>query len=126
LPGYSPEDMFAELHSLLGDEVEISLLRHDPGHGDPDLSLYPLLADLVREADIGALPIPTMVPGFTDGRMFARLGIQNYGFLPLNLPSNFDFMPTVHNANERVPVAAFEFGVDLFYRLLQRYPGTGE
>ena len=48
----------------------------------------------------------------TDGRFFARLGIQTYGFLPMKLPAGFDFWSTVHGADERVPVDAVEFGAD--------------
>jgi acetylornithine deacetylase/succinyl-diaminopimelate desuccinylase-like protein len=62
-----------------------------------------------------------MVGGFTDGRMFARLGIQNYGFLPLQLPKGFNAGPTIHAANERVPVAAIDFGCAAVYQLVQRY-----
>ena len=62
-----------------------------------------------------------MVPGFTDGRMFGQLGIQNYGFLPLRLPPDFDIMPTIHNADERIPVAALEFGCQALYRVVKAY-----
>jgi acetylornithine deacetylase/succinyl-diaminopimelate desuccinylase-like protein len=79
------------------------------------------LAELVREADPDGRPIPTMVGGFTDGRMFARLGIQNYGFLPQKFPADFEGGRTVHAANERVPVDAVLFGVDVIYQLLRRY-----
>ena len=62
-----------------------------------------------------------MVGGFTDGRMFSRLGIQNYGFLPLKLPPGTNFGATVHAADERVPVEAVEFGLRVLSELLERY-----
>lgn len=123
LPGYSADDIQAEVRALLGDDLELEVIRHDPGLAEPDLTLYPLLAELVREADPAGTPIPAMVGGFTDGRMFARLGIQNYGFLPLNLPEEFTGLGLVHGADERVPVESIEFGTRILYRLLQRYPG---
>jgi acetylornithine deacetylase/succinyl-diaminopimelate desuccinylase-like protein len=85
------------------------------------MTLYPLLANLIREADPTGVPIPSMVGGFTDGRMFARLGIQNYGFLPQNLPAGFASAGMVHGANERVPVETIEFGTRVLYRLLEQY-----
>jgi acetylornithine deacetylase/succinyl-diaminopimelate desuccinylase-like protein len=121
LPGYTPADMMAELRTLLGQELEFEIIRHDPVGTETDMALYPLLAELIREADPEGIPIPTMVGGFTDGRMFARLGIQNYGFLPLKLPADFNSGATVHAADERVTVEALEFGCDILYRLLQRY-----
>jgi acetylornithine deacetylase/succinyl-diaminopimelate desuccinylase-like protein len=126
LPGYTAEDIQAEIRALLADDqgdtdLEIDVIRHDPISTLPDMTLFPLLADLIREADPTGVPIPSMVGGFTDGRMFARLGIQNYGFLPQNLPADFSGMGLVHGADERVPAETIEFGTQVLYQLLQRY-----
>ena len=86
------------------------MVRHDPVTLEPDLTLFPLLADILRQADPEALPIPTVSGGFTDGRMFARLGIHNYGWLPLKLPDDFRSGATVHGADERVTVDGLAFG----------------
>nr|MDQ2888586.1 M20/M25/M40 family metallo-hydrolase [Chloroflexota bacterium] len=103
LPGYTPDDMLAELRAILTDEVEIEIVRHDQGRAQPDMGLFDTLATVLREADPGSVPIPFLTPVVTDGRFFSRLGIQTYGFLPLNLPAGFDFLQTVHAADERVP-----------------------
>ena len=65
---------------------------------------------------------PICCQGVTDGRHFARLGIENYGFSPMTLPEGFTFS-TVHAADERVPAEALEFGTSAIYRLLERYGG---
>ena len=62
--------------------------------------------------------IPYIVSALTDGRFFARLGIQNYGFLPVKLPEDFSFMTTIHAANERISVGAVEAGTDAVYKVL--------
>lgn len=121
LPGYTAADIQAEIRAIAGDDLELAVIRHDPVDVKPDMTLFPLLASLVREADPAGVPIPSMVGGFTDGRMFARLGIQNYGFLPQNLPTDFSSAGMVHGADERVPVEAIEFGARVLYRLLERY-----
>jgi acetylornithine deacetylase/succinyl-diaminopimelate desuccinylase-like protein len=59
----------------------------------------------------------------TDGRLFARLGIQSYGFVPLRLEPSFKFTETIHAADERVPVDALEFGTGAISQLLARYDG---
>jgi acetylornithine deacetylase/succinyl-diaminopimelate desuccinylase-like protein len=64
-----------------------------------------------------------LMPAGTDGRHFAGLGIQTYGWMPMNLPADFDFLKTIHAANERVPVSALEFGAEALYRLLLRFHG---
>jgi len=71
--------------------------------------------------DPEAAVIPSLVGGFTDGRMFTRLGIQNYGFLPVKMPKGVNLGATVHAANERVPVEGLEFGVRAISTLLERY-----
>jgi len=121
LPGYSAADIQAEIRALAGDDLEIGVIRHDPVDGKPDTKLFPLLSSLIREADPTGVPIPSLVGGFTDGRMFARLGIQNYVFLPQNLPADFSSAGMVHGADERVPVETIEFGTQVLYKLLERY-----
>ncbi len=121
LPGFTYDDVQAELATLLGEPLDLEIIRHDPGSAAVDLSLFPLLTEILSDLDPDAVALPAMVGGFTDGRMFARLGIQNYGFLPLKLPKGFNPGPTVHAANERVPVEAFEFGCEAVYQLVKRY-----
>ncbi|MFN2203316.1 MAG: M20/M25/M40 family metallo-hydrolase [Caldilineaceae bacterium] len=122
LPGYTPEDIMAELRTLAGDEeLELEVIRYDEGGAEPDLSLVPLLRKLLLEADPQGILLPSMMGGFTDGRMFTRMGIQNYGFIPQKLPADFNHGPTVHGADERVPVETLEFGADVLYKLIQQY-----
>jgi acetylornithine deacetylase/succinyl-diaminopimelate desuccinylase-like protein len=121
LPGYTAADIQAEIRAIVGDDLELTVIRHDPVGGRPDMTLFPLLANLIREADPTGVPIPSVSGGFTDGRMFARLGIQNYGFLPQNFPAYFASGGMVHGADERVPVETIEFGVRVLYKLLEQY-----
>lgn len=85
------------------------------------MALFPLLKTVVEELDPDGVVILSMVGGFTDGRMFSRLGIQNYGFLPMKLPPGTNFSATVHAADERVPVEALEFGLQAMSTIIERY-----
>jgi acetylornithine deacetylase/succinyl-diaminopimelate desuccinylase-like protein len=123
LPGQTPEDLIRELHELLGDDVELDVVRHDPGPPEPDLSYYDTLAEIVRELDPGSHPVPMLQAGVTDARFLSRAGVQTYGYLPLKLPEDFELYPLIHNADERVPVAALAFGVDAIGRAIERYRG---
>ena len=69
------------------------------------------------------IPLPLLLSGVTDARFFSRLGIQTYGFLPMQLPADFNFSQTIHAANERVPVESMTFGTDAIYTALQRFGG---
>jgi acetylornithine deacetylase/succinyl-diaminopimelate desuccinylase-like protein len=85
------------------------------------MEVYDLLADILREADPGGVPVPYILGGVTDGRHFAKLGIKNYGFTPLLLPEGDTLIGTVHAADERVPVEGIDFGAECMYKLLKRY-----
>ena len=122
LPGFGPDDLVRELEGLLGDLAEIEVLAHDPpGRGEPDMGLFPTLAQVLRDADPAGLPVPLIMYGATDGRFFERLGIQTYGFLPMNLPGDFDFSRLLHAADERIPASAMEFGSDAIFQVLTRF-----
>src|SRR6266540_2449966 len=116
LPGFGPDDLIRELHDAVGGDVALELVRHDPGPAEPDLTLLASLGDIIRELDPDAIPVPLLQIGVTDARFFSRLGMQTYGFLPLNLPADFEFTKLIHNADERVPVAAVEFGAEAVFR----------
>jgi len=121
LPGFSPDDVVSEIQTVVGDDVELELVRHDPGPPDPDLGLFETLAGVLRELDPDGVPIPLLQAGVTDARFFARLGIQTYGFLPMNLPPDFPFLRFVHAADERIPAAVLDFGAEGIFRALQRF-----
>ncbi len=121
LPGFGPQELFAELRELTGVEMELEVIRHDGGAPEPDMAMFDLLADALRELDPDARPIPLLLPGATDGRFFARLGIQTYGFLPMQLPEEMAFMELIHAPDERIPVEALEFGTRAIGLALERF-----
>ncbi len=121
LPGFGPGDMVRELKHIVGNEVEIEILKFDPGPSEPDMRLFEMFARILRDADPNGIPVPLLLSGVTDGRFFSRLGIQTYGFLPMNLPADFNFTATIHAADERIPAAAVEFGTNAIYKALQRF-----
>lgn len=119
LPGFQPEDLVQELAHLLGDMAEIEILSHDPpGPDEPNMDLFPSLTKILKEVDPAGIPIPLVMYGATDGRFLSELGIQTYGFLPMNLPTNFEFSHLLHAADERIPESALNFGSEAIFRLL--------
>jgi len=121
LPGFGPDDIFAELRRLARVEIDFELVRHDPVQGEPDMAMFDTLAGALREQDSSGVPVPLLLPGVTDGRFFSRLGIQTYGFLPMQLPEEMSFMSLIHAENERLPVDALEFGTAAIARVLERF-----
>jgi acetylornithine deacetylase/succinyl-diaminopimelate desuccinylase-like protein len=120
LPGFAPADVMHEVQQLVGDDIELELIRYDPGPPEPRLEHFDTLAQILRELEPEAVPVPMLQGGVTDARFFSQLGIQNYGFLPLRLPGDFRFTGLIHAADERVPADAIEFGTEAVFRTLQR------
>jgi acetylornithine deacetylase/succinyl-diaminopimelate desuccinylase-like protein len=121
LPGYRPDDLVSELSRIVGDDLEIEVIHHEPGPADPDMGLFGLLADVLRQADPDGIPVPLLLGARTDACFFSRLGIQTYGFLPMPLPEDFNFTQTIHAADERIPVESIGFGANAIYEVLRRF-----
>ena len=121
LPGYDAEDLLGELQAVAGPAIEFRAVNFQPKPWIFNMGMFDTLADIISEQDPDAVSAPMLMPAGTDGRHFAQLGIQTYGWMPMNLPAEFDFLKTIHAANERVPVSALEFGAEALYRLLQRF-----
>ena len=100
------------------------MVYFDPAPSVPDKGWFEPLADILHEMDPKGIPVPMLLPAVTDGRFFSRLGIQTYGFTPMNLPEGFAFFDTIHAADERIPVDAVDFGTQAIYQAIQRYPGS--
>ena len=124
LPGFTPDDAIAELRPIVGPDIGINVMDYPfyrSTSAEPDMGLFATLAGILREADPEGIPAPLLLPATTDGRFFSRLGIQTYGFMPMNLPADFNFWQTMHAADERVPVASLAFGTDAIYKVIQRF-----
>jgi acetylornithine deacetylase/succinyl-diaminopimelate desuccinylase-like protein len=119
-PGFGPEDMIREVRGVIGDEPEIEVVKLGGAQPEPDLSRFGVLAEIIRELDPEGVPVPYLVSGGTDGRHFATLGISTYGFTPVTLPPGFDAWATIHDADERIPEAALDFGTEAIFRAVQR------
>jgi len=121
LPGFQPEDMTRELRALLGADFDLEIVMFDPGPAEPDMGLFDTLGAVLRELDPEGIAVPLVMSGVTDARFFSRLGIQTYGFIPLKLPEDFNFIRTIHAADERVPVEALDFGAQAIFKAMQRF-----
>ncbi|MDG5787264.1 M20/M25/M40 family metallo-hydrolase [Evansella sp. AB-P1] len=122
LPGFSEEDYLKELKQLINDDsIEVEVVRSDIAHTNIKMQHFYTLADIINEYDPDGIPIPFILPGVTDGRHFARLGIQTYGFLPMNLPPEINVARTIHTEDERIPVESLFFGMTCIYKTLQTF-----
>ena len=110
LPGHEDE-FFAEIDALIGPGVRREAVHHDIAVEttfDGDL-VDAMITALAAEDPDGTM-VPYCLSGGTDAKSFSRLGIRCFGFTPLRLPPELDFAGMFHGVDERVPVAALQFG----------------
>ncbi|GAA3454240.1 M20/M25/M40 family metallo-hydrolase [Dactylosporangium matsuzakiense] len=108
-----------ELAEILGPDVELVHDQLPPVATSFDGRLVDAMAGAVEAEDPGARLLPYMLSAGTDAKHFQRLGIRHFGFTPLRLPPDLDFTALFHGRDERVPLAALEFGERVLTRLLR-------
>jgi acetylornithine deacetylase/succinyl-diaminopimelate desuccinylase-like protein len=118
LPGHE-EEFFSEIDALAGPGVQRDFVHHDIAvettfDGDLVAAMH---ASLQAEDQEGRM-VPYCLSGGTDAKSFSRLGIRCFGFTPLRLPPELDFAGMFHGVDERVPVAALQFGARVLDRFL--------
>ena len=111
---------FIELgrHDLIEPTLQCLFdLRAAHPTGENGEVIGPALAALLAE-DPGAHVLPYCLSGGTDNKALARLGITGYGFAPLRLPPDLDFVSMFHGIDERVPLDSLAFGARVLRRFL--------
>ncbi len=118
VPG-GEDEFFATLTDLLGDKVRFEVLSSHPSV-ETEFSgalVEAMQTSLVAE-DPGARTVPYLMSGGTDAKAWSRLGIRCFGFTPLRLPPDLDFVSLFHGRDERVPTESLEFGARVLDRFL--------
>ncbi len=125
LPGQTIQDLLRELHDLVGRDVTFHVLHEQPpiSMENHHTDLYQLMCDTLLRYDPEGVPLPQMLPGFTDAKAYSRLGMKCYGFAPLKLPKDVAFTSLFHGVDERIPVDGFQWGLRVFADVVASYAG---
>ncbi|WP_167142158.1 M20/M25/M40 family metallo-hydrolase [Canibacter zhoujuaniae] len=121
LPGQK-EATLAEIQEILGPDIEM-----DVQFSGIDLEVpfageaVDAMISALQKHDPDALVLPYLLSGGTDNKALAELGISGYGFAPLLLPPELDFPAMFHGVDERVPLAALDFGHRVLVDLLREF-----
>jgi len=118
LPG--GEDQFmAEISRLAGPEVAVEIVQRQIAYETTfDGDLVAAMSAAVLAEDPDGRVVPYCMSGGTDAKSFSELGIRCFGFSPLKLPADLDFMGLFHGVDERVPIDGLQFGVRALSRFL--------
>jgi acetylornithine deacetylase/succinyl-diaminopimelate desuccinylase-like protein len=123
LPGESVDEVKATLERVLADD-QIKVTPFDT----PTLSAPSVLNEeiagaiekLSREFFPGAVVLPVMNPGATDGSFLRNAGIPTYGNSGMAIEVGDS---RIHGKDERVPVKSFYQGGEYLYRLVKVLSG---
>jgi acetylornithine deacetylase/succinyl-diaminopimelate desuccinylase-like protein len=119
IPGFEDE-LNDTIKSLIGENVTVETITRDkalefPFEGD----LVEAMCSALIKEDAVAIPVPYVMSGGTDNKALADLGIIGYGFSPLKLDADFNFMAMFHGVDERVPVEGLTFGARVLKEFLE-------
>lgn len=119
LPGYEDE-LNETIRSLVGPDIRVETITHDIAleveFGGP---LVDAMCAAIASEDPEGVPVPYLMSGGTDNKALSDLGIVGYGFSPLKLPADLDFMALFHGVDERIPVEGMHFGVRTLNHFLE-------
>lgn len=118
IPGYESE-LISTVQQLAGEHVKVESLVSDiPLEVDFSGPLVEKMIEAIKSEDPEGIPVPFLMSGGTDNKALAKLGIAGYGFSPLQLPEDLDFMALFHGVDERVPVDSLKFGARSLFHFL--------
>ena len=113
LPGFEDE-LNQTIRSIIGADIEIETISRDIAlEVDFEGDLVDAMCNAIMKFDPEGIPVPYLMSGGTDNKALSELGIVGYGFSPLRLPADLDFMSLFHGVDERVPISGLHFGVNV-------------
>ena len=125
LPGQTADDFLRELRAVLGDDVELEVVKTAPPTVTEPIEspLFDTIRRQIVAREPDAVVVPYMIPGFTDGAYFSRLGAKWYGFAPLKIEagSGIRFADMFHGNDERIPIAGLHWGVEVLDAVIREF-----
>jgi acetylornithine deacetylase/succinyl-diaminopimelate desuccinylase-like protein len=119
LPGQHDE-FLATIDTLIGPNIRREMVQDAIAlETSFDGSLVDAMVASLQRHDPDARVAPYLMFGGTDAKAFHGLDVRCFGFSPLRLPPDLDFAALFHGVDERVPISALEFGVDVLTDFLQ-------
>ena len=119
LPGLESE-LNETIRQIIGPDISIETITHDIAlETDFDGDLVEAMNQSILRFDSEGIPVPYLMSGGTDNKALSELGIIGFGFSPLQLPPDLDFMALFHGVDERVPIEGIKFGVNVLEDFLR-------
>ena len=120
LPDVDVDAFLADLARVIDDSrVQMEVLnRFEGAESRMDTEFVQVAREVVSEMVEGAQFAPELTSGFTDSRIYRKLGIEAYGFVPcLVAPEE---LAGIHGHNERISVENLRLGMQVLYEVVRR------
>jgi acetylornithine deacetylase/succinyl-diaminopimelate desuccinylase-like protein len=126
LPGDTIEKIVAELTKLVDDPQVKLEVKPNGGLAAPPSSLesdfYAVISKVASQEFAGAPVLPFQSTWATDSSQLRLHNVQAYGLVPF--PLTDEDLKRMHGDDERIPLAAFDKGVDVLARMVAEFAVT--
>jgi acetylornithine deacetylase/succinyl-diaminopimelate desuccinylase-like protein len=126
LPGDSVNTVVNELSKLVNDPAVKMEVQPNAGLAAPPSSLesdfYNVICQVASREFAGAPALPFQSTWLTDSAQLRLHNVQAYGLVPFPLAD--EDLKRMHGDDERIPLAAFEKGVDVLTKIVTEFAVT--
>ncbi len=123
LPGDTIDKVLNDLNKLVNDPLVKLELQPNSGLAAPSSSLesefYTVITKVVSQEFGGAPALPFQSTWLTDSAQLRLHQVQAYGLVPF--PLSQDDLKRMHGDDERIPLAAFDKGVDVLAKIVTEF-----
>jgi acetylornithine deacetylase/succinyl-diaminopimelate desuccinylase-like protein len=120
IPGFEKE-FYETITELIGEKVRYEVVTGDIAVETTfDGDIVNAMTASLQALDSGSVAVPFMMSAGTDAKAWAPLGVRCFGFAPLRLPPELDFVALFHGVDERVPIESLKFGCGVLDDFLGR------
>lgn len=119
VPGYDPDRFVDEMRAVIDDPRVLieEIFRSSTPPSPLDTELYAVMTRAAKSIVEDAIVVPGVSTGFTDSRVFRRLGIPAYGFVPVLLDP--DDVGRAHGNDERLSIENLKLGMQILFETVR-------
>lgn len=122
IPGCDQDLVIREIEMICQQKLSYEVIEYQPGYESKIATpLFELMKKTIQSHHPGSVAIPMLTVGFTDAAQLQQLGITCYGYTPVKLPPGVNFAELYHGHNERIPVAGFTWGTNVFIETVKTF-----
>ncbi|MDG1989893.1 MAG: M20/M25/M40 family metallo-hydrolase [Dehalococcoidia bacterium] len=120
VPGYNPESFLLELKNIINDDQIIieKVFSSSTKTSSVDNEIFSSIQQSIKSVIPDALVAPYITTGFTDSRVFRRIGVPSYGFIPILV--NKTDLRGIHGLDEKISIDNLLLGIKILYDLVNR------